>query len=183
MLPVDLSFPHRYALQPAPELPGTGMGAAPHWIPSVNRRPEHDGVWLQVVPEEGRAWTGVFAFGGGFPYSGIFTTPDPDRFCVVADGAAYLAAARDPADWRELPIFPVTRIHVLETPSLLLLTSFSRILALGAAGEVWRSEQLGADDLRIVYADSQRIDCTFYDPADDRGGRASIETATGRVLL
>src|SRR5690349_2757820 len=114
MVDIDLTYPHSYELEELTELPGTGTLDVPlFYIPQPKTRPEHDGLWLKVSPAARKSWVGVFAFGYQSPpaLSRVISSPDPNRACVIARGAAYIVKADEPENVEQLPILPVLDIR------------------------------------------------------------------------
>jgi hypothetical protein len=187
MTEVDLTYPHQYVVKEFPELPGSGWGDIPvHFFPRTTTRPEHDGIWLLVSPNSGTSWVGVFDFGYDVPpaVSKVFSTPNPNRLCVVSAGAAYLVVAHEPENWELLELFPVTGVRAIPECGMLIIATFHKLAALGPEGIAWESPRLCWDDLRIAKADSERIEGVGYDPTNPSTEMPfSVETRTGRSLL
>lgn len=161
---VDFTFPHTYQAQERFELPGSGESEIPAiYIPRPLNRGEHAGVWLRVCASNGRAWTGVFAYGlGGI--TRIMSSPDPDSVIVISKGAAYLTRADDPDNVKQLPIHPVTDVRVITEYGLVIFANFSRLFAYGAHGLRWESSHLCTDFLKILRVDGGAIAGSGYDP-------------------
>ena len=83
---VDLSFQSNYSIEALEEL-GAGVK---YYYPGGK-----DGLIVEIVSLEGSSWVGVFAFGEISPkgISGIYSMPDPDKFCVVSRGAGYIVSS------------------------------------------------------------------------------------------
>ena len=114
MLEIDLTFPHTYAVEECGEFPGTGNFLVPVlYIPTPTSRPEHSGLWLKITPASGESWIGVFAFGYNSPpaFSRVVSTLDPDRVCVVSNGAAYIMKADERGVWEQVLVFPVLGVQ------------------------------------------------------------------------
>jgi hypothetical protein len=110
--------------------------------------------------------------------------PDPDRFCVVSAGAAYLVKADEPKSWEHLALFPVLDVRLIPALELFVLSTFHKLAAVGPAGLAWESPRVCWDDLRIVRADAERIEGTAYNPTNTPPEMLfSVETSTGRSLL
>jgi hypothetical protein len=184
----DFQFPHRYEIDEVPELPGSGRSPlALHYFPRSSAGPEQDGMWLLVRPEDGDPWIGIFAEGYGSPpaCSRILSLPDPNRICVVSSGAIYIVLARDPANWEELPLLPVTDVRALPEAGLVIFAGFQRLLALGRDGIAWKTPRLCDDRLTISTITSERIAGVGYDPGGSGECDLSfaVELATGRPLV
>ena len=185
MIPLDLAFAHHYEIAEPPELPGAGPWSTPvHYFPPAKARSEHHGHWLKVIPASGNSWLGVFSGDAGLSFSRVLSTPNPDQFCVVVEGAAYLVFAEAPSRWERFDLFPVTGACAIPESGLLILTTFHKLAALGATGLVWESPRVCWDDLRITQADGERIEGTGYDPTNTPSEmHFSVDTKTGQSLL
>lgn len=184
MTELDLTYPHHYEIKEPPELPGSGWGQIPvHYFPRTDTRPEYDGTWLHIRPKSRAAWVGVLGF-GDYPFSRIFSTPDPERLCVISQGAAYLVNASTPTQWELIRIVPITCTCSIPEAGLLILGTFHMLVAIGSEGVAWESSRLRWDDLRISSADSEHIEGVGFDPTDLSSEMSfSVETNTGRSLL
>lgn len=70
------------------------------FFPPPQNRPEHDGLWLRIKPAHGNPWIGNFKFGYTSAPSSfrVVSSPNANRCCVIANGAAYLD---DSFDWEK----------------------------------------------------------------------------------
>jgi len=96
----DESFPARYVVTQLDELPGSG--ALDHEMTSTWGRIIDGGVLLAVTTEGGSSWTGLCANALGSvkgAQDGVYTTPAPDCFVVLARGVAYWINAFEPSAW------------------------------------------------------------------------------------
>ena len=108
MLELDFTFPRSHQVEELRELPGTGEFSAPViYFPPSKSSPEHNGLWLRVRANIGKAWVGVFAFGWGLGLSRVFSSPDPNRLCVISRGGAYVVNDEEPELWEQIQIIPV----------------------------------------------------------------------------
>ena len=113
MLEIDLVFPHSYESEGLPELPGTGGFDSPVlYFPVPQNRPEHKGMWVKMVPANGKSWIGVFAFLFDSPnnFSSVVSTPEPDCVCVISGSAGYIVKVEKPEIWVKIAI-PVLSPH------------------------------------------------------------------------
>src|SRR5450432_1052470 len=141
MLEHDLAFPHSYEVEELPELPGSGrFDVAVLYFPPPKSRPDHNGLWLKIVPATGKSWIGVFAFRFDPPHglSRVVSTPDPDRVCIVSGSAGYLVKVDNPETWEEV-VIPVLSVLSLPEHELLVLSDFTSLAAYGRNGLSWRS--------------------------------------------
>jgi hypothetical protein len=185
MLEIEMVFLHSYEVEEAGEFPGTGkLRASQIFIPPPQGRPEHNGLWLKVKAANGRTWIGVFALGylSSRTFSRVVSTPDLDRMCVIAQGAAYFVRADNPDDWEEIPLLPVTDVRAVPECNLLVLSDETSLAAYSRDGLVWRTG-VCSDELRITSITDDTIECTGFDPMNSGTGRFVIDLKTGRSLL
>ena len=186
-LDIDLSYPHSYEVEELRELPGTGrLDDRVFYVPRPRSRPEHDGLWLKIHPENGKSWIGVFAFGYGSPpaFSRVLGSPDRDRVCIVSNGAAYIVKADEPEKWEQIPVMPVLEVRLVAEYQFLVFADFSRLAAYGNKGLAWQSPQVCWDELKITTVTSDRIEGTGYDPTNLGEPRPfAVDIRTGRSLL
>jgi hypothetical protein len=188
MLEFDLTFPHSYEVEEIGELPGTGKFNVPLiYFPPPGTRGEHDGLWLRIKADTGKAWVGVFAYGYTSPpaYSRVFSSPDPKRVCVLSRGSAYMVNADEPETWEKIPVFPVLEVRPLPVHKLLVFSDFSSLASYGSSGIAWRSPRVCWDGLKITNVSSETIEGTGYDPTNSttHESRFAVDVRTGRSLL
>ncbi len=178
---MDETFPRLYEIREAGELPGSGRFAEPLlYFPPPGGRPEHDGWWLRVKASAGASWIGVFAFGYDAPpaFSRVIATPDPQRVCVIARGAAYVVKADEPEVWEKIPLFPVLDVRPIPERQLLLFADFTALAAYGSQGLSWRSPRVCWDELQIRNVTHDTVEGTGFGES-----RFVVDLKTGRSLL
>jgi hypothetical protein len=109
---MDTTFPRSYECEWLLETPPTT--ALPHdYYPGASVQGGRDGVLVKVRSECGQEWLGRFAFGRLTQkgVSGLFTTPDPDRLCVVAAGEGYFVSVNTPTSWEEISAVPILDVR------------------------------------------------------------------------
>lgn len=186
MLEINFEFPHSYHVEEVGELPGTGKFSIPQlFFPPPKGRPEHDGLWLKIKAASGRTWIGVFAFGYPSPpaFSRVVSSPDQDRVCVVANGAAYLVNPDEPQAWEQIRLIPVLNVRAIPGEKLLILSDFTRLAAYGSNGVVWESPRVCWDELKIAAITSDTIEGSGYDPTTAKESRFVVDLKTGRSML
>jgi hypothetical protein len=118
------------------------------------------GLIFEVDPGDSDSWVGFAhptSIGSRNAVTGLFSTPDPGRLCVIAQGAAYLV---DVAIRQFVLISlsdPVTSVTSLTDVGLLLLATPWRVLAIGRDGPAWRTERLAIDGLRLDETRDSRL--------------------------
>jgi hypothetical protein len=187
MLEHDLVFTHSYEVEGLPELPGSGSFDVPVlYFPPPKSRPDHNGLWLKVVPATGKSWIGVFAFLFDSPvrFSRVVSTPNPDRVCIISGSAGYLVQVKNPEIWEEV-VIPVLNVLSLPEHKLLVFSDFTGLAAYGRNGLSWSSPRLCWDDLKIVKVTHDTIEGTGYDPTNSISSesRFAVEIGTDRSLL
>jgi hypothetical protein len=103
-------------------------------------------------------WVGWFEAGDADRADGVFACPDPLAALVACRGQAYLVSVAEPARTAAIAMSPVTHVTSAGT-DLMVLTGFDSLTAIGPHGQVWATERLCLDNLRIVSAGADRIDC------------------------
>lgn len=147
---IRLEFPHTYAIEIPPELPGTGENV--YYIPGDKTGSRHNGALVLVHPSDGRSWFGVIA-GMQNEYSalgGIYSCPDENQICIAVDGAAYFIDSRDPSVWTEVPHYCVEKVHTLISMELMFFVTSTEIAAHGREGVLWQTERLSLDGISIT---------------------------------
>jgi hypothetical protein len=187
MLGIDWVFPHSYEAEGLPELPGTGTFDVPVlYFPVPQNRPEHNGLWLRMVPATGKPWIGVFAFLFDSPhnFSRVVSTPNADCVCVISGSAGYIVKVEKPEIWEKI-VIPVLSVRSLPEHELLLFADFTGLAAYGRNGLAWRSPRLCWDELQILNVTPNTIEGTGYDPTNSvsNESRFAVDIATGRSLL
>jgi hypothetical protein len=118
------------------------------------------GLIFEVDPGDSDSWFGFArptSIGSRNAVTGLFSTPDPGRLCVITQGAAYLV---DVATRRFVLLSqsdPVIFVTSLTEVGLLLLATPWRVLAIGRDGPVWQTERLAIDGLRLDETDGSRL--------------------------
>jgi hypothetical protein len=187
MLEIDLSFPYSYEIQEIGEFPGTGKFRDPVIYFSPPAESREGGLWLKVKPESGKSWIGVFRFGYSSPpaFSRVVSSPDPDRLCVLANGAAYVVKSNDPERWEQIPIIPVLDVRQLPEAGLLVFSDFTHLAAYRNNKLAWQSARVCWDELKIVKITSEVIEGVGYDPTNSITHERpfSVDLRTGRSLF
>jgi hypothetical protein len=154
-------------------------------IPRPEGRPEHDGLWLKFRAASGKTWVGVFAFGYTSPpaFSRILSSPDRDQAYVIASGKGFLVTSGAPEEWKEIPILPVLEVRSIPEHKMPVFGDFTRLVAYGSSGLVWRSPRVCWDELKIVAITLDTIEGTGHDPTTLGESRFLVDLKTGRSLL
>jgi hypothetical protein len=162
-----LGFSPAYSCHVDPELPGDGDWGCPvHGFDRDGGRasePFHSR-WgapmiVRFTLSSGGTWIGIFEAGGLGGVDGVFACPNPVEAMVICDGRAYLVDVSKPEGTAVISFSPITQASSAGT-DLIVLASFSNLTAIGPYGQAWASERLCLDNLKIVSASADGIDCT-----------------------
>ncbi|MBO0757412.1 MAG: hypothetical protein J2P54_16270, partial [Bradyrhizobiaceae bacterium] len=140
-----------------------------------------DGVLVKVRSERGQEWLGTFAFGHLTPngVSGIFTTPDPDRLCVVAAGEGYFVSANRPTSWEGISVVPILDVRPVAARDIIVFADFTNLAAYGKTDLKWRTKRLSWDDLKITEVTDSFIKGEFWDILSEQMASFVVDLATG----
>jgi hypothetical protein len=184
----DFTFPHDYEVAEIGDLPGTGKFQHPvvFFPPSKDGR-EPTGLWLKVSAAGGKTWIGVFAFGYPSPpaFCRIVSSPNPNRVCVISNGAGYFVSADEPDTWEEVPLIPILDVRPIPEHGLLVFSDFTGLAAYDSNGLRWRSPQVCHDGLKILNVNDQKIEGIGYNPTNSSSPERpfAIDLKTGALLL
>jgi hypothetical protein len=176
---MDTTFAHSYECERLSETPRT---APPHYyFPGASTQGGRDGILVEVRPEHGQPWLGTFAFGQIAPkgVSGIFTTPDPQRLCVVSKGEGYFVSATTPTAWEAIRATPIIHVRSIGAQGIIVFASFTELVAYGSAGMKWRTKRLTWDNLKIVEVTDAFIKGEFWDIRSEATANFVVDLATG----
>lgn len=88
--------------------------------------------------------------------------PDPSRICVIARGQAYVVRADEPTSWEPVGAVPITNVLPLPSKRLLVLATFTRLVAYGETGVKWTTKRLSSDGLQISSTTDSAIHGTCW---------------------
>jgi hypothetical protein len=126
---MDTTFLHTYECQRLTETPST----AHYYFPSASMRGGRDGILVEVRPARGLSWLGTFASGRVTlkGVSGIFTTPNPQQFCVVSSGEGYFISAMTPTEWEPVRSTPIIDVRPILAREIIVFADFTELVAYG----------------------------------------------------
>jgi hypothetical protein len=178
----DFTFPRNYEvriLEAAP--PDHPIEKLYHYTGELVEG-DRSGAYVRVTPQSGSAWAGFFALGfdSDQVVSQLCSTPDPERFCVVVGGYAYLVNASDHADWLRIEQRPVVDLRVLSQHGLLLFVGFTSIVAVGSLGIAWTTERLTWEGLTISAIDGDKLLGHGWEALADKEVPFEVDLKTGK---
>jgi hypothetical protein len=178
----EFTFPRNYEVRMVEAAPPVHPIEKLYHYPAELEEGDRSGAYLRVTPQIGPAWVGFFALGfdSDQVVSSICSTPDPERFCVVVGGYAYLVKAADPADWLRVEQRPVVDLRVLPQQGLLLFGGFTSITAVGSAGIEWTTERLSWEGLTLTEIDADKLLGHGWDALADKEVPFEVDLKTGK---
>src|SRR5262245_20910024 len=178
----DFTFPRNY------EVKVLGSPPLPHPLEQLHHYPvkleegDRTGAYLRVAPRQGPAWNGFFALGfeSDQVVSAICSCPDPDSFCAVVRGYAYVVNAIDPTQWFRVEQRPVIELRALFGEELLLFSGFTTISAVGRSGLKWTTERLSWEGLSRIEVAGQQLRGLGWDAVADKEVPFEVDLRTGK---
>lgn len=177
---MDTTFPCLYECAELTE--GTDWASPCHYYyPGASTKGGRDGILVEIRPQLGQRWLATFAFGEITPKgtSGVFTTPDPQRLCVVAKGAGFIVSANDPMSWELVRVTPIIDIRPIRAHEIIVFADFTRLVAYGRMGIKWATKRLSWDNLKINEVNDTSIKGEFWDIRSEETATFVVDLRTG----
>ena len=164
MIKLEESFIHDFHCEQLEELPGGRR--IRYYYPSGTTEGGHDGLIVQVSPDSGDSWIGIFAFGTLTQKgkSGLYSWPDPKSLCVVSNGRGYLVRADDPTKHDVIKVDPVLDVIPVAAKNLVVFANFTELVAYGEPGLEWESERLSWDGIKLTGVTGDWIEGKVWNP-------------------
>ncbi|HWF03327.1 MAG TPA: hypothetical protein VHA06_06545 [Candidatus Angelobacter sp.] len=180
----DFTFPRSYEVRVLEAAPPVHPVEKLYHYPVEMEEGDRSGAYVRVVPQGGPAWVGFFALGfdSDQVVSEVCSSPDPDSFCTVVGGYAYVVKADDPAQWFRVEQRPVVDLRVLSQYGLLLFAGFTTITAVGSAGIAWTTERLSWEGLMIIDIKGDRLLGRGWDALADKEVPFEVDLKTGKHM-
>jgi hypothetical protein len=178
----DFTFPRNYEVRVLEGAPPVHPVEKLYHYPVELEEGDRDGAYLRVAALTGPAWVGFFVLGfdSDQVVSELCSSPDPDSFCVVVGGYAYLVRADDPAQWLRVEQRPVVDMRVLSQQGLLLFAGFTSITAVGSSGIQWTTERLSWEGLTITEVNEDKLLGRGWDAPADKEVPFEVDLKTGK---
>lgn len=140
-----------------------------------------DGINVHVIPHNGVDWVGTFASGrlGSNASTGVWTTPNPTKLCIISQGQGYIVDALSPGACEPLPIFPIFAVRSSAKHRLLIFASYTELLAYGVMGVIWRTKRLSWDGLKLTSMTEDQLCGHFWDIRSESEQSFTVDLATG----
>ena len=178
----DFTFPRNYEIRVLESAPPVHPVEKLHHYPVELEEGDRSGVYVRCAPKQGASWTGFFALGfdSDQVVSQLCSAPDPDSFCTVVGGYAYIVRADNPTQWFRVEQRPVVDLRVLSQQGLLLFAGFTSITAVGSAGIAWTTERLSWEGLTITEIKGDRLTGKGWDAMADKEVLFEVDLKTGK---
>jgi hypothetical protein len=178
----DFTFPRNYEVRILEAAPLVHPIEKLYHFPVELEEGDRSGAYLRVAPQSGPAWVGFFALGfdSDQVVNQLCSTPDPDSFCAVVGGYAYVVKASKPAEWLRVEQRPVVDLHVLSQQGLLLFAGFTSITAVGSSGIAWTTERLTWEGLTITDISGDKLLGHGWDALADKEVPFEVDVKTGK---
>ena len=178
----DFTFPRNYEVRILEAAPPVHPVEKLYHYPVELEEGDRSGAYLRVTPRSGPAWVGFFALGfeSDQVVSEICSSPDPDAFCAVVGGYAYVVKAHNPAQWLRVEQRPVVDLRVLSRQGLLLFAGFTSITAVGSSGIAWTTERLTWEGLMITGISGDKLLGHGWDALADKEVSFEVDVKTGK---
>lgn len=175
---LETSFPHSYGATLS-EIPATDQPR--YYYPGASLTGGKDGLVVATHAHCGKCWIGVFAFGdiSGKGTSGLFTTPDPDRLCVISRGVGYLVDANIPEKWEAIRSIPILDVRLIPSHCIIVFANYTELVAYGLKGIVWRTKRLAWDGLKITEVTGSHICGEYEDVQTEQIGTFMVDLSNG----
>jgi hypothetical protein len=176
-------FDSHYECRVLEELP-SNSSALRYFYQPLTSLTGQDGISVLILPTGGVPWIGTFAFGKmstSKEVSGLYTTPNPDRFCVIAKGEGYIVSVHDPNDWELVSATPVLGVHILNAVGLVVFSDYTHLVSYNHNGLFWKTESLASDGFDVNDITATDVYGRYWDApsASDRSFKVSL--ATGKL--
>jgi hypothetical protein len=110
----------------------------------------------------------------------VCSSPDPESFCAVVGGYAYIVKVDSPAQWLRIEQRPVVDLRVLTQQGLLLFAGFTSITAVNASGIAWTTERLTWEGLTITEISGDTLRGRGWDALGDKEAPFEVDLKTGQ---
>lgn len=174
---VDLTFDSNFSLKLLKEL-GT---EEVYYFPEGNTKGGKDGLILEIISVDGLNWIGIFAFGeiDVKGKTGVYSMPDPDKFCVVSRGVGYIVSSIYPSDWKEVKSIPVIGVYPVKSKRILVFADYTELVAYDSTGIKWRTERLAYDGFKTTEVTEDYLKGSFWNIRNEAMETFTIDLSTG----
>ena len=175
---IDITLAHKYDVQILEELK---QGYEIYYYPGASIQGGRDGIIVQINPDQRKTWIGIFAFGNVSKnsFSGVYTTPDSNKLCVVSKGAGYIVSSDNPKDWEVVKSIPIIDVRISKVQELIIFADYTGLIAYNDSGVKLKTKQLAWDNLRIIELSNSYIKGEYYDIRSEANEFFEVDIVSG----
>jgi hypothetical protein len=136
---------------------------------------------IRVYPQKGESWIARFESNIAGAFSIALSTPDPDHACIIANGSGYwVDTATKTAQGLRLNL-PITNAVASRKHALIVVTTWTDIVAYRSAEPVFHLQRIADDSLQISTLEEDILTVAgFIRGADDT--QLKIGLVSGKLL-
>lgn len=177
----DLTFSTGFKVSHLRELPGADAVKPQFYYPGATQVGGRGGLVLEITPMASDPWIGVFAKGysSSLALTGVYAYPDGRSIIAISAGQGVIVRSEDPREWREMDLFPITGVKVIQERKRLLLASFTRVAAHGPGGEIWTTERISWDGVELLDVSDDYVRGKAWDAPRDQEVDFKLHLETG----
>jgi hypothetical protein len=143
----ELGFHPRYEVEVDPEFPASGKwGVTEIRVGGASA----ETLVIRVAPSAAEPWVGFFACESRGLLVGLYACPNSEQLLVVTGVEAFLVPVNQPHQQQALPIRALTSADRPDGTDLLVVGSFTHVVAIDAVGLLWVSDRLFTDELKLT---------------------------------
>jgi hypothetical protein len=161
------------------ELPGGPSNIV--YIRSEDSGAGRDGVMVQLFPDNGKPWIGIFAFGDILPSGDCQVFPGPGRshLTVLAKGNAYVVSPNNPDRFICVKSCPVIRALPVPSRKLMLFHDYTEIVAYNENGLAWETDRISWDGITIENVTEDEVIGEAWDAPNEKYVGFSVDLTDG----
>lgn len=136
---------------------------------------------LLIYPAKGGSFLATCVRGFKDPSlpTGIFACPNPDEFCALAGGYAYIVNFSQPDTCTHLAMRPVVEVRALVAQKLLLFVGFHHMMAWGTNGVAWETARLSWEGVRLAGVEDGHLNGFGWNLQTDKEVPFTVDLSTG----
>jgi|HubBroStandDraft_1064217.scaffolds.fasta_scaffold13333_3 hypothetical protein len=114
--------------------------------------------------------------------TGLWSTPEPEKICLVSGGYAYIIDTTAPEQFTMIPYRPVLEVRAATEAGLLLFVGSYSILAWGRNGRAWESEKLSDEGVKITGIEGWVLRGSGWRIMTDKETAFTLDLQNGKTL-
>jgi hypothetical protein len=180
--PIDETFPRTYSIREITEMPDD-RSIKRYSMPEGEEIDGYNyyGSLMEIQPENGEPWIGAFSLGlSGI--SGVFTTPNPDCFCVVKEGQGCLVSASDPSKVEEIAVWYINEVRPVPGHKLMVFACLYDVAIYDENGLRWQEHIQVGDDAKVLDISDRAVRFSYWEYGGGKNGILSVDIETGKCI-